>query len=345
MHRTCGATCAALVLSMERKTMRLVRVLLSVLPLALAFTPALAQAPASSFPDKPLKLIVPFPPGGPIDTMARFLAAPLGARLGQPVVVENRPGTGGTLGTRAAAQAEPDGYTLFFATSGTLAVAPALYANIGYDPLASFVAIASTAVLPHLFAVRPDLPVRSVAEFVSYAKANPGKLNYGASLATPPYLLGTLFKQQAGIDVVYIPYKGSAPSVTDLLAGTTHWTIDGLTILGPHAREGKLRPLALASGQRWPDWPELPTLVESGFPDVSLDAWAGVMAPAGTPAAIVDRLNALINDSLAGPEVAPALARLSALPKLGTPASFARFIAADLPRWTAAVRLSGAKID
>ena len=154
------------------------------------------------------------------------------------------------------------------------------------------------AILPHLLVVRPDLPARTVAEFVAYAKANPGKLNYGAALATPPYLLSTLFKHQAGIEVVYIPYKGSAPSVTDLLAGTTQWTIDGLTILAPLAKDGRLRPLAVASAQRWPELPEVPTLIESGYPDFSLDAWTGVVAPAGTPAAVVGRLNALINESL-----------------------------------------------
>ena len=258
--------------------------LLTLAALALA---AASPAAAQSYPDKPVKLIVPFPPGGPIDTMARFVAQPLSARLGQSVIVENRPGTGGTLGTRAVAAAEPDGYTLLFGSSGTLAVAPALYSNLGYDPQKSFVPIAAAAILPHLFVVRPDLPARTVAEFVAYAKANPGKLNYGASLATPPYLLSTLFKHEAGIDVVYIPYKGSAPSVTDLLAGTTQWTIDGMTILAPLARDGRLRPLAVASGARWPDLPDVPTLIEQGFPDVSLDAWAGVLAPAGTPREVV----------------------------------------------------------
>jgi tripartite-type tricarboxylate transporter receptor subunit TctC len=145
-------------------------------------------------------------------------------------------------------------------------VAPARYANLDYDPVRSFTPVAMVSILPHLFVVRPDLPARTVAEFVAYAKANPGKLNYGASLATPPYLLSTLFKHQAGIEVVYIPYKGSAPSVTDLLAGTTQWTIDGLTILAPLARDGRLRPLGLASGARWPDLPDVPTLVEAAIP-------------------------------------------------------------------------------
>jgi tripartite-type tricarboxylate transporter receptor subunit TctC len=191
----------------------------------------------------------------------------------------------------------------------------------------------------------PDLPAKTVQEFVAYAKANPGKLNYGAALATPPHLLSTLFKHQAGIEVVYIPYKGSAPSVTDLIAGTTQWTIDGVTILAPLARDGRLRALAVASKERWPELPQVPTLPESGYPDVSLDAWAGVLAPAGTPAAVVTRLNALINAGLAGAEARAALARLGALPKTGTPGDFAAFIASELPKWAATVRLAGARVD
>ena len=316
------------------------------LSITAAIAVALASpASAQTYPDKPIKLIVPFAAGGPIDTMARFVAQPLAARLGQTVIVENRPGSGGTIGARAVAAAEPDGYTLLFGSSGTLAVAPALYANLDYDPQRSFAPVASAAILPHLLVIRPDLPARTVKEFVAYAKANPGKLNYGASLATPPHLLSTLFKTRAGIEVVYIPYKGSAPSVTDLMAGTTHWTIDGLTILAPLAKDGRLRALAVASAQRWPELAAVPTLIESGYPDFSLDAWAGVVAPAGTPAAVVGKLNAAINAGLAGDEVKAALAKLSALPKTGTPAEFAAFIAAEMPKWAAVVRLAGARVD
>jgi tripartite-type tricarboxylate transporter receptor subunit TctC len=304
-----------------------------------------SSATAQAYPERPIKLIVAFPPGGPIDTMARFVAQPLSARLGQSVIVENRPGGGGTIGTRSVAGAEPDGYTLLFGSSGTLAIGPALYRNLDYDPTRSFTPVAAISVLPNLLVVRPDIPATTVAQFVAYAKANPGKLNYGASLATPPHLLSTLFKVKAGIDAVYIPYKGSAASVTDLLAGATHWTVDGLTILAPLVNEGKLRPLAVASTQRWPDLPQVPTMVESGFPDVSLDAWTGVVAPAGTPAAIVSKLNTVINAGLRGEEVRKSLAKLSALPKIGSPADFAAFLAAELPRWAYVVKLSGAKID
>jgi tripartite-type tricarboxylate transporter receptor subunit TctC len=304
-----------------------------------------SPAAAQIWPEKPIKLIVPFSAGGPIDTMARFVAQPLSARLGQSVIIENRPGGGSTIAAKAVATAEPDGYTLLFASSGSLAVAPALYRNLDYDPQRSFVPIATTAILPHLLVVRPDLPARSVAEFVAYAKANPGKLNYGAALATPPHLLSTLFKHQAGIEVVYVPYKGSAPALTDLLAGATQWTIDGLTSVGPVAKDGRLRPLAVASAQRWPELPQVPTLIESGYADFSLDAWSGVVAPAGTPAPVVGKLNALINECLRGDEVTAALAKLYALPKIGTPADFAAFIASERTKWAEVVRVSGAKID
>ncbi len=177
------------------------------------------------------------------------------------------------------------------------------------------------------------------------ATAAVGAKKTTASLATPPHLLSTLFKHQAGIEVVYIPYKGSAPAVTDLLAGATQWTIDGLTILGPLAKDGRLRPLAVASAQRWPELPQVPTLIESGYPDFSLDAWAGVVAPAGTPPPVVTKLNALINEGLRGAEVTAALAKLYALPKIGSPAEFAAFLAAEIPKWGQAVRVSGAKID
>src|SRR5215470_10654529 len=178
-----------------------------------------AAGPAASqqYPNRVIKMIVPFPPGGPIDTMARLIAHQLSTRLGQEVVVENRPGAGSTLGSKAAAAAEPDGYTLLFGSSGSLAVAPALYPKLNFDPLKSFAPVASVSLLPHVFVVGPSLPVKSVQEFVAYAKANPGKLNYGAGIGTPPHLLSTLLKVKAGIDVAYIPYKGSAASITDLL--------------------------------------------------------------------------------------------------------------------------------
>src|SRR5262244_4208491 len=251
---------------------------------------AVGPATAQHYPNRVIKMIVPFPPGGPIDTMARLVAHGLSTRLAQEVVVENRPGAGSTLGSKAAASAEADGYTLLFGSSGSLAVAPALYASLDVDPRKAFAPVATVALLPHVLVTAPSLPVRTVAELVAYAKVNPGKLNYGAGLGTPPHLLSTLFKAKAGIDIVYVPYKGSAASITDLLGGQTQMTIDGLTGLFPLIRDGKVRPLAVARPERWPQLPDVPTMVESGFPDFVIDAWTGVVAPAGTPPEIIARL-------------------------------------------------------
>ncbi len=315
-------------------------------PLAGAFAAgALASASAQAYPTRSIKMIVPYPPAGPIDTMARLLGRQLSERLGQQVVIDNRPGAGSLLGGKAAAGAEPDGYTLLFGSSGSLAVSPALYSNFDLDIRKAFVPIGEVALLPHILVVNPSVPAKTVGEFIAYAKANPGKLNYGASIGTPPHLLSTLFKTEAGIDVVYVPYKGSAASVTDLLAGETQFTIDGLTGLYPLIQDGRLRPLAVGRAQRWPQLPDVPTLVESGFADFTVDAWTGVVAPAGTPAAIVDLLNRTVNESLASPEAQAGLAHFNAIAQTGSPQQFAALIAAELPKWAAIVKLAGARIE
>ncbi|MFY9695252.1 MAG: tripartite tricarboxylate transporter substrate binding protein [Xanthobacteraceae bacterium] len=298
----------------------------------------------AEYPDRPIKTIVPFPPGGPIDTMARFLADELAKRFGQ-IVVENRPGAGSVVGTKAAAVADPDGYTLLFGSSGSLAVAPALYTTTDVDPRKVFTPVATVALLPHIMVVNNDVPAKSVAEFIAYAKARPGQLNFGAGLGTPPHLLSTLFKTEAGLDMVFVPYTGSAQSVTDLLAGRTQFTIDGLTTLYPLIRAGKLRPLAIARAQRWPALPGVPTLVESGFPDFVVDAWTGVVAPAGTPHAIVVKLNGAINDSLNTSEAQALFAKFSAVAKLGTPEEFKTFLAEQMQKWAAIVKIANARID
>jgi tripartite-type tricarboxylate transporter receptor subunit TctC len=312
--------------------------------LALAVLAA-GPAAAQSYPDKPIKMIVPFPPGGPIDTMGRLIGQHLSSTLGQQVIVENRAGAGATIGSKAVASAEPDGYTLLFGSSGSLAVAPALYPNIDYDPIKAFAPIATVALLPHVFVIAPSLPAKTVAEFIAHAKANPGKLNYGAGLGTPPQMLGTLFKVKAGIDVVYIPYRGSAQSVTDLLGGQTQFTIDGLVGLYPLIKEGKVRPLAVARPTRWPELPDVPTLVESGFPDFVYDAWTGVVAPAGTPRSVIDKLNTAINEGLRSADMKANLAKFSAIAKPGSPQDFAAFLAEELPKWAEIVKVSGAKAE
>jgi len=321
------------------------RTLLAVLAMLMLGVAALSPAAAQSYPDKPIKLIVPYPPGGPIDTMGRLVAHDLSAGLGQQVVIENRPGAGSTIGTKSVATADPDGYTLLFGSSGSLAVAPALYGNFDVDPRKAFAPIATVALLPHVFVVAPAVPANTVAEFIAYAKANPGKLNYGAGLGTPPHLLGTLFKVKAGIDIVYVPYKGSAASITDLLGGQTHMTIDGLTGLYPLIRDGKVRPLAVARPERWPALPDVPTLKESGFPDFVIDAWTGVVAPAGTSSEIIAKLNGAINAGLQSEETKANLAKFSAIAKLSTPAQFASFLSDEMVKWGDIVKLAGAKME
>jgi tripartite-type tricarboxylate transporter receptor subunit TctC len=232
-----------------------------------------------------------------------------------------------------------------FGSSGSLAVAPALYSSLGIDPRKAFAPIATVALLPHVFVVNLDVPAKTIAEFVAYAKANPGKINFGAGLGTPPHLLSTLFKTEAHIDVVYIPYNGSAQSVTDLLGGRTQFTIDGLVTLYPLIKAGKVRPLAIARGERWPALPDVPTLVESGYPDFVLDAWTGVVAPAGTPTPIVDKLNAAINTALKTPAAQASLAKFSAIAKTGTPDDFGKFLADQTQRWGAIVKLANARIN
>jgi tripartite-type tricarboxylate transporter receptor subunit TctC len=306
---------------------------------------AAGPATAQNYPNRVIKMIVPFPPGGPIDTMGRLVAHEVSTRLGQEVVVENRPGAGSTLGTKAVAAAEADGYTLLFGSSGSLAVAPALYAKLNIEPLKVLSPVASVSLLPQVFVVAPSVPAKSVQEFVAYAKANPGKLNYGAGLGTPPHLLSTLLKAKAGIDVTYIPYKGSAASITDLLAGQTHFTIDGLLGLYPLIKEGKVRALGLARAERWPELPEVPTLFESGFPDFTHDAWTGVVAPAGTPPNVIDTLNRAVNEGLQSAEMKQNLARFSAIAKDGTPQDFAAFMRSELPKWAELVKLAGATAE
>ena len=227
---------------------------------AFSIVPATAVR-AQAYPDKPIKMVVPFPPGGPIDTMARLAGKFITDSVKQQVVIENRPGAGSTIGSKAVAASPSDGYTLMFGSSGSLAVAPSLYVNAGIDPLKMFAPISSFALLPHLMVISPEVPAKTVAEFVAYARANPGKLNYAAGIGTPPHLLSTLFKIKAGIDVTYVPYQGAAQSVIDLVAGRNHYTIDGTVILMPQVKAGKLRPIAMARSERSPELPDVPTLV------------------------------------------------------------------------------------
>jgi len=306
--------------------------------------PAAGPATAQTYPDKPIKLVVPFPPGGPTDYVARLVAQHLSVNLGQ-VVIDNRPGAGGTIASKSVAGSDPDGYTLLYGSSATLGIAPALYKNVDYDPVRSFAPIALVSRVPFVLGIAATLPPRTLGEFIAYAKANPGKLNFGASIGTPPHLVGELFKVTTGTDILYVPYKGAAQAMTDLLAGQMHMTIEGATTLLPHIQSGKVRALAVMSPQRLPALPDVPTMVESGHSGFPPASWTGVLAPAGTPAAVVGKLNAVINQGLQSPEIKDNFARFSAEAKIGSPQDFADFIAAEAPKWAALVKASAAKVE
>jgi tripartite-type tricarboxylate transporter receptor subunit TctC len=306
---------------------------------------ATAEVRSQSYPTKPIRMIVPFPPGGPIDVMGRLVGDRLSQGVGQTVVIENRPGAGAVIGSKAVASAEPDGYTLLFGSSGSLAVTPALYRNAGYDPVRSFAPVAAVSIGPLVLAVNPSVPAKSVGELVAHAKANAGKLNYGSGLGTPPHIAWGLFKLMTKTEVQYVPYKGAAPAITDLLAGQLHFIIDAPGVLLPHIQQGKLRALAVTSPQRFADLPDVPTMAESGYPDFLMTFWTGVVAPAGTPAPVIDRLNRAINEGLRSDEMKKSLARFRVEPKPGTPQDFAAFIKSESKKWADVISAAGIKVE
>jgi len=304
-----------------------------------------ADAGAQPYPSKPIRLIVPFPPGGPIDVMGRLVGDGMAQGLKQTVVIENRPGAGAVIGSKAVASAEPDGYTLLFGSSGSLAVTPALFKNAGYDPVKSFAPVAAVAEGPLVLAVNPSLPAKTVAELVAHAKANPGKLNYGSGLGTPPHIAWGLFKLMTKTDVLYVPYKGAAPAITDLLAGQMHFIIDAPGVLLPHIQQGKLRALAVTSPARSADLPGVPTMKESGYPDFVMTFWTGVVAPAGTPAAVVARINEAIGQSLRSDTMKASLAKFRVEARPGTPAAFGAFIASESKKWAGVISSAGIAVQ
>jgi tripartite-type tricarboxylate transporter receptor subunit TctC len=303
------------------------------------------NATAQSYPARPIKMIVPFVAGGPPDVIARVVGDQIGARLGQTIVIENRPGAGATIGTRSVAGAEPDGYTLLFASTTSLSIAPSLFKNVEYDPVKSFAPVAGVSVGPMVVVVHASLPVKTVPELVAYAKANPGKLNYGSGVASPPHIAWGLFVTVTGTNIVYVPYRGMAPAMADLVSGHIQMMIDGTGPLLPHIQDGKIRPLAVTGKTRSPDFPNLPTMIESGYPDYVLSFWTGIVAPAGTPADILAKLNAAINDSLKAPMVQSSLAKFNVEPNPSSPSEFASFIAAEAQKWGGIIRTTGIKAE
>jgi tripartite-type tricarboxylate transporter receptor subunit TctC len=301
-----------------------------------------APACAEDYPSRPVKVIVPTPPGGPVDVVGRLTANYLQTSLGQAFVVENRSGAGNTIGSKDAAEATPDGYTLLFSAASGLIIAPLLHPDAGYDPLKSFDPIALVGASSSILVMNPSLPVHTVAELVAYAKANPGKVNFSSGgIGVLPHLIGELFKARAGIDIVHVPYKGGGPSITDVMAGNVQMTFEATSVLLPLIQAGKLRALAVTAPKRIPQLPDVPTMIESGYGDFVTVAWTGLLAPAHTPQAIVGKLNTTINQGLKTPEFEGALAKITVDPLGGTPEDFTQTMKAELARWTPLVASLG----
>ncbi|MCC6776734.1 MAG: tripartite tricarboxylate transporter substrate binding protein [Hyphomicrobiales bacterium] len=305
-------------------------------------TAPISGAVAQTYPTRPIKLVVPFGPGGPTDVAARFVAQVVPAALGQSIVIENRPGAGGAIGSKSVAGAEADGYTLLIGTSATLAVVPALVRNPGYDPVRSFTPVGKIADSTTVLIVHPSFPPRSIPELIAHAKANPGRLSYAsAGNGNQTHLAAELLKSRAGIDIIHVPYKSGAEMVTAVLGEQVQMAFPDVSILLPLIREGKVRALAVTGPTRHPQLPDVPTMSESGIADYVTTFWTGVVAPVGVAPSITERLNTAINDGLRSASLQEALVKVGAQPSPGSPQDFARFIAAEITKWGAIARTAG----
>ena len=302
-------------------------------------------ARAQSYPARPIKLIVPFPAGGPVDVMGRLVAQNLSATLGQQVIIDNHPGAGSTLAGRVAANAEPDGYTLLVGSAGTLAIGPALYRNIGYNPEKSFAPIAMVSSVPYVMVTGRKGPASTLPQLIAYAKANPGKLNFGVPNGAAPHMLAAWLRDLTGTDIVIVPYKGAATVITDLIGGQIDLAFETTSVLFEHLRGGTVRGLGVTTPARLPDIPDVPTMIEGGVPDFVAASWTGILAPASTPKEIIARLNAGINAGLNSPEMRARFKQLAAQARPGTPEDFAAFISQEAPKWAAMAKLSGVEPD
>ncbi|HEX7272235.1 MAG TPA: tripartite tricarboxylate transporter substrate binding protein [Casimicrobiaceae bacterium] len=301
---------------------------------------------AQTYPAKPIRLVVPFPPGGTTDILARDVGERLTEALGQPVVIDNRPGAAGNVGSDLVAKSAPDGYTLLMCTVSTHAINPSLYSNIPYDHIKDFVPVVLVARVPNVLEVNPGVPVNTVADLIKLAKEKPGQLNFASSgSGTSIHLSGELFKTMAGVDMVHVPYKGSAPAVADLMGGQVQLMFDNLPSSLQQIKAGKLRAIAVTSAQRSPALPDIPTIAESGLPGFEATSWFGVLAPAKTPPAIVNLLNITLDKWLQSPEGKAKLIAQGALPAGGTPEQFAAYIQSETEKWAKVVKASGAKVD
>ena len=305
--------------------------------------PAFAQ---DAWPAKPIRLVIPFPPGGATDILGRMVAQELNKALGVSVIAENRAGAGGNIGAEAVAKSAPDGYTLLMGTIGTQSINQSLYPKMAFDPIKDLAPVTLVATVPNVLVVHPSVPANNVRELIALAKSKPGKLNYGSSgNGSSVHLSGELFKSMTGTFMTHIPYRGSAPAVADLLAGQLDLMFDNLPSVISHIKSGKLRALGVTSPKRSPSLPDLPTIAESGVPGYDATSWFCLVAPAGTPQPIVNRVQQIVAKALGTPEIREKLLTLGAEGVGNTPEAFGQFIRAEAAKWAKVVKVSGAKID
>ena len=324
----------------------MIRMLLAISMALTVIVAGTAPVAAADYPTKPIRLVVPFPPGGTTDILARAVAQKLSETWNQQVIVDNRPGAGGNIGADLVAKAPPDGYTLVMGTVGTHAINPNLYSKMPYDHVKDFSPVILVAGVPNVLVVNPSLPVHSVKELIDYAKANPGKLNFASSgNGTSIHLSGELFKTMAGVQMTHVPYKGSAPALADLMGGQVQLMFDNLPSSLGLIKGGKLRAIAVTSTTRAAALPDVPTIAESGLPGFEASSWFGVLAPAGTPHDIVAKLNGTIAAWLATPDAKEKLLAQGAIAAGGSPEDFAQHIDRETAKWAKVVKASGAHID
>jgi tripartite-type tricarboxylate transporter receptor subunit TctC len=322
------------------------RMLVCSLFVATATFGALAPNALAQYPNKPIRVVVPFPAGGTTDILARAAGQKMSEAWGQPVIIDNRPGAGGNIGAELVAKSPNDGYTLLMGTVGTHAINASLYSKMPYDHVKDFVPIVLVAGVPNVLVVHPSVPVNSVQELIAYGKANPGKLNFASSgSGTSIHLAGELFKVSTGVTMQHVPYKGSAPAVSDLLGGQVQLMFDNLPSALPHIKGGKLKALAVTSASRAPALPDVPTIAEAGVPGFEASSWFGLLAPAGTSRDIVTKVNSEVAKWVASPDAKEKLTAAGANVAGGSPEDFAKHIAAETSKWAKVVKESGAKVD
>jgi len=305
---------------------------------------ACGAASAQPFPNKPIRVIIGFAAGGPADVMARLVAQRMPQILGQPFIIENRPGAGGSIAAKFVAESDPDGYTLLLGNTSNQVISPALYSNVGYDPAKAFAPVAMLGSTSNLLVVNPNFAAKSVKDIVAMAKEKPGKLNYSSpGVGTPPHLNGEMFKLRAGIDMVHVPYKGGGHSSQAVIAGDVEMTFENPAVSLPYVQGGRLRALAVTNDTRNRQAPDIPTMVEAGVPDFVSVSFTGIVAPAGTPSSVIARLNAAIVESMKSPEVQSALDKLGVDARAGTPEEFASFLAREREKWGALIRAANIK--